>query len=120
MEGVQKLTHALDLSCCRAIQVAIENADRYPGTIALELLLIDSQAPGQPVQSLGKRDVLSRPQIKPLDLSPIPATEILDFPIPRVAEIREFDAMQVVFHRAFFRIDRSARISIERFTLVPP
>jgi hypothetical protein len=120
MEGLQKLNHPLDLGCCREIQVAIENADRYPGTIALELLLIDSQAPGQPIQSLGKRDVLSRPEIKPLDLSPIPVAETLDFPVPRVAEIREFDELQVLFRRAFFRIDRSAKISIEHFTLVPP
>ncbi len=120
MEGLQKLNHPLDLACCRAIQVAIENADRYPGTVALELLLIDSQAPGQPMQSLGKRDVLSRPEIKPLDLPPIPVMETLEFPVPRIAEIREFDEMQVLFHRAFFRTDRSAKISIEHFTLVPP
>ena len=72
MEGLQKLNHPLDLGCCRAIQVAIENADRYPDTVALETLLIDSQAPGQPVQSLGNADVLSRPEIKPFNLSPDP------------------------------------------------
>ena len=117
MEAVQKLDHALDVACCRAIQLAIENADRYPGTIALELLLIDTQAPGQPVQSLGKRDVLSRPGIKPLDLSAIPVTEVLDFPVPRESMIHQFDAIQVLFHRAFIRIDRSAKISIASFTL---
>jgi hypothetical protein len=86
----------------------------------LELLLIDTQAPGQPVQSLGKRDVLSRPGVKPLDLSAIAVTEVLDFPVPRESLIRQFDAIQVLFHRALFRVDRSAKISIEDFTLVPP
>jgi len=112
MQAVQKLNHPLDLACCRAIQLTISNADRYPGTIALELLLIDSQTPGPP-QGLGKRDVLSRP-------STAPVTEVLDFPIPGSVRMRKFDAMQVVFHRDFFRIDRSAKISIEHFTLVPP
>ena len=111
-EALQKLDHALDLSCCRAIQIEISNADRYPGTIALELLLIDTLSSGQPLESLGRRDVLSRP-------SALPVTEALDFPVP-AAGIRKFDVMQVVFHRDFFRVDRSARISIERFTLVPP
>jgi hypothetical protein len=112
MEALQKLEHAVDLSCCRAIQISISNADRFPGTIALELVLIDSQAPGQPSQSLGKRDVLSRP-------SAIPVTEVLDFPVPG-AGIRKFNVMQVIFHPDIFRVDRSAKISIEHFILVPP
>lgn len=114
MQALQKLDHPLDLSCCGAIQIAISNADRHPGTVALELVLIDTKGPGQPAESLGKRDVLSRPEA-----SAIPGTEILDFPIPR-AGIRKFDLMQVVFRLDYFRIDRSAKISIEHFTLVPP
>jgi hypothetical protein len=112
MEALQKLDRAVDLGCCRGIQIGISNADRYPGTVALELVLIDTQAPGQPSQSLGKRDVLSRP-------AAIPVTEVLDFPVPG-AGIRKFDVMQVIFHLDFFRVDRSAKISIERFILVPP
>jgi len=120
MQAVQKLDHPLDLGCCRAIQVTILNADRYPGTVALELLLLDTQAPGLPFQSLGRRDVLSRPGLKPVELSVSPVTEVLEFPVPRNARIREFDGIQVLFHRAPFRVDRSAKISIEHFTLVPP
>jgi hypothetical protein len=120
MKALQKLEHALDLGCCRAIQIAISNADRYPGTVALELLLIDTQAPGQLVQSLGKRDVLSRPNVKGLDLAVIPVTEVLEFPVSGSTRMRQFDGIQVLFHRAPFRIDRSARISIEDFILVPP
>jgi hypothetical protein len=112
MEALQKLDHALDLSCCRAIRIDISNADRYPGTIALELLLMDTQSLGQPSESLGRRDVLSTPSV-------LPVTEVLEFPVPGTG-IRKFDVMQVVFHRGFFRVDRSAKISIESFTLVPP
>jgi hypothetical protein len=35
MKALQKLDHAIDLGCCRAIQITISNADRYAGTIAL-------------------------------------------------------------------------------------
>lgn len=119
MRAIQELDHPIDLRCCRAIQVAIWNADRYPGTISLELELIDTRAPGQPLERVGRRDVLSRPGIKPVDLTPIPAAEVLEFPIPGSAPIREFDAIQVEFDRALFRIDRSAAISIDHFALVP-
>lgn len=64
MKAVQKLDHSIDLGCCRAIQLTISNADGYPGTIALELVLIDTQVPEKPAQSLGERDVLSRPNFK--------------------------------------------------------
>ncbi len=46
MKALQKLDHSIDLGCCRAIQLTISNADRYPGTIALELVLIDTQVAG--------------------------------------------------------------------------
>jgi hypothetical protein len=119
MKAVQKLDHSIDLGCCRAIQLTISNADGYPGTIALELVLIDTQVTGQPVQSLGERDVLSRPNFKHSDLAVLPVTEVLEFPVPRSARIRQFDGIQVLFHRSPFRIDRSARISLEHFTLLP-
>ena len=114
MEARQKLDHKIDLRCCRGIQIAISNADRYPGTIALELVLIDSV--GQ--VNLGRRDVLTRPARVPWQASS-PVLEILDFPIPASAGIREFDQIKVVFDRASPRVERSARISIERFILVP-
>jgi hypothetical protein len=125
MKALQKLDHPLDLGCCRAIQISISNADRYPGTVALELLLIDTQvpdtqAPGPLIQSLGQRDVLSRPNVKGFDFAVIPVTEVLEFPVPGSTRMRQFDGIQVLFHRTPFRIDRSARISIEHFILVPP
>jgi len=119
MKALQKLDHPIGLGCCRAIQITISNADRYPGTIALELLLVDTHSPEQLVQSLGKRDVLSRPNVKGSDFAVLPVTEVLEFPVPRSARIRQFDGIQVLFHRSPFRIDRSASISLEHFILVP-
>jgi hypothetical protein len=119
MKALQKLDHPIDLRCCRAIQLSISNADGYFGTVALEPLLVDTRAAGQPSQSLGMRDVVSRPSGRPTDLSVLPVTEILNFSVPGSARIRQFDEIQVLFHRASFRIDRSAKISIEHFILVP-
>lgn len=40
MKALQKFDHPFDLRCCSAIQVTISNADRYPGTVNLEVLLV--------------------------------------------------------------------------------
>ena len=114
MEARQKLDHTIDLRCCRGIQIAISNADRYPGTIALELVLIDRTGE----VSLGKRQVTTHPAGGFWRASS-PAPEILEFPIPASAGIREFDQIKVVFDRMALRVERSARISIQRFILVP-
>lgn len=114
MEARQKLDHTIDLRCCRGIQIAISNADRYPGTIALELVLIDRTGE----VNLGKRQVTTHPA-GGWWRSPSPAPEILDFPIPASVGIREFDQIKVVFDRMALRVERSARISIQRFILVP-
>ena len=103
MQARQRLEHPIDLSCCGEIQIAISNADRYPGTVALELILIDNGAP----QSLGTVAVPTRTEA------------LLSFPIPGGSTIRQFDELEVMFHRDRVRIDRSARISIQRFVLMP-
>ncbi len=103
MEARQKLPHTMDLSCCGAIDVAISNSDRYPRTIALELILLDGAAS----QSLGT-----------LGVSALQAS-ILHFTVPQNSAIRQFNELEMVFHRDRVRIDRSARISIERFVLLP-
>jgi hypothetical protein len=103
MQAHQKLEHPIDLSCCGEIQIAISNADRYPGTVELELILIDNGAS----QSMGTVAVPNRPEA------------LLSFPIPRGSAVRQFDEIEVVFHRDRVRIDRSARISIEKFVLAP-
>lgn len=103
MEAHQKLPHAMDLSCCGAIDVAISNADRYPRTVTLELILLD----GESAQSLGVLGVPALPDA------------ILHFIVPRNSALRQFDELEMVFHRDRVRMDRSARFSIERFVLMP-
>ena len=102
MEAHQKLDLPVDIKCCSEIQLAVRNTDQYPGTISLELILIDTGFPNLP-QSLGT----------------VPAGQVLSFRIPPITTIWKFDEIKVVFHRAQLRADKSARIAIDRFVLVP-
>ena len=112
MEAHHRLDQAIDLRCCRKIQVAIWNADHYPGTVALELILIDTGRRGRPSQSLGISPVRSSP-------GSLPVRETLEFSIPTAPELRWFDEFEILFHRDRNRIDKSAHIEIERFVLIP-
>ncbi len=103
MEARQKLAHPIDLTCCAEIQVAITSADKYPGTVDLELILTDDSAS----QSLGRVAVPAR------------AEALLHFPIPGNSALRRFTGFRIVFHRDRVRVDRSARISIDHFVLAP-
>ena len=109
MEAHQKLDTPVAIDCCREIQLAIRNADPYPGMISLELILIDTSIPGFNWRSLGA-----------VRLQPVPASEqTLTFQVPTNTMIRKFDELKVVFHRDMPRADKSARMAIDRFVLVP-
>jgi hypothetical protein len=112
MEAHHRLDRPMDLRCCGKIQVAIWNADRYPGTVALELILIDTGRRGRPSLSLGTSPVTSSP-------GSTPVFETIEFPVPAAATLRRFDEFAILFHRDPSRIDKSARIEIERFVLIP-
>ena len=109
MEAHQKLDPPVSVGCCTRIDLAIRNMDPYPGTVSLELVLIDTSVAINLVQSLGR--VLAG--------SSSPAEQVLSFAIPPAAALRQFDEIKVVFHRDRIRADKSARIAIERFVLVP-
>jgi hypothetical protein len=117
MEAHHRFSQLIDLRCCGTIQVAITNADRFTGTIALELTLINTKLKRQ--LSLGRVNVMSRPRVGFWNEPFSPVQEILNFPVPASAALREFNEIKVVFHRDTMRIDRSAKVSIERFLFVP-
>ena len=117
MEAHQKLDTPIALNCCSRLQIEIANADRYPGTVALELVLSDSESARRMSVSLGKAPVTSAPD---LTKDPVMAVrETLDFNVPAAPALEEFDELKVVFHRDRSRMDKSAKIAIERFVLVP-
>ena len=116
MEAHHKLERAISMRCCGRIELAIFNADRHPGTITLELLLIDGNQP-HVLQSLGQSPVNSVPDLKADRLEPV--AETVDFLFPSAPRIDQFDEIKMIFRRAVERMDKSARISIEKFVLMP-
>ena len=117
MEAHQKLETPVALSCCSKVQIEIANADRYPGTVSLELVLSDSESARRMLLSLGKAPVTSAPDLK---RDPVMAVrETLDFVVPAEPALTEFDEFKVTFHRDRSRMDKSAKIAIERFVLAP-
>ena len=98
MEARHKLDQSVALSCCSAIRLEIRNADRYPNTISLELVLIAGDRPGAPSLSLGHYNVTSRPDFSRDPVTPVPET--LEFPVPPTAPLETFDELRVVFQRA--------------------
>ncbi len=113
MEAHQKLDPPIDLSCCRKVRVDIWNADRYPGTVTLELLAVDRT--GAPTVSLGFQAVRSAPDFSVDPIIAVP--ESLEYEVP--ASIHQCGELQVFFNRSRSRAEKSARIAVERFVLVP-
>lgn len=109
MEAHQKLEQDIDLSCCAKIQLGIANADRYPGTVSMELI-----ASGI---SLGKAMVTSVPD---LTKDPVQAvSETLDYPVPAELSGHPINEFKVIYQRLRGRTDKSAKVAIECFVLVP-
>ena len=118
MEAHQKLATGIALSCCSELQVAIENADNRPGSIALGVILTDSASPGKPVVSLGATVVVSS-EPSHVSLNRRPVNETLRFAIPAHPRIREFDEITVLFLPARERSLGGAQIAIQHFVLIP-
>ena len=107
MDAIQKFDDPVDFACCSRLRIEIWNADRYPDTVELEVLADD--------RLLGAAPVKSRPDVTKDPMVAVPETLDLSIPpgIPPVTELK------VVFRRARVRADKSARMSIERFVLLP-
>jgi heme/copper-type cytochrome/quinol oxidase subunit 3 len=118
MEANQNFGMSMDLSCCSRIEIAISNADRYPGSVSLELLLVNTTLPGKPSQSLGSAAVKSIPRWRPND-DGLPISETLAFAVPSMTSLQKFDEARIRFHLDALRAETAAKISIERFVFVP-
>jgi Ca2+/Na+ antiporter len=119
MEAHENLGSMIDLNCCSKIQVAIRNADRYPETVSLELILINTAVPGKPSQSLGRMLVKSTRRWKLYDEPAPPASETLNFVMPPKSSLRSFDEVRIVFRIDAVRADAGPRIAIDHLVLIP-
>jgi hypothetical protein len=118
MEAHQYLGTQINLNCCRKIQVEIQNADHYPGTVSVELILRNTSLPGKPSLSLGALPVSPDRPWKLYD-DRVPGSEVLSFSISDSSALQQFDEFTVVFRLAPDRSLLAARIGIKRFILAP-
>lgn len=107
MEAHQTLASHIDLACCTSVDVGVVNADTNPGTVALELLLMDSEA-GLNGISLGELMAPSRP-----------GKGVLSFPIPSDPRISSFDRIVIRFLMQPTRDTASPKIAIEDLVMIP-
>lgn len=115
MEAHQNLVKAIGLDCCKAIQVVIDDADSRRDGVAVELMLRNTTVAGKPFVSLGTQDVSE-------GISPkmtVPVSRTLTFRIPDQMKLSKFDQLKVSFRLEWWRGDKSAKIAINRFVLVP-
>jgi hypothetical protein len=118
IEAHDHLANLIELNCCSRIQIAIRNADRYPETVVLELVLVNTTLPHSPSVSLGRMMVNSTRPWKVYE-KPVTVEETLNFPIPPSRSLRAFDEVKIVFLLDRARADAGARIAIDHFVLVP-
>jgi hypothetical protein len=117
MEAHQKLETPIDVRCCSRIQLEVVNADRFPGTLALELVLLNTEPIHTLSLSLGNQAVTSQPDLARDPVRPL--REILEYTVPTEPWMEQFNELKIVYHRARRRADKSAKVSVERFVLVP-
>lgn len=118
IEAHDYLGNLINTACCSRIQIAIRNADRYPDTVSLELILIDNSNADKPSESLGTMLVKSTRPWRIYE-HPQPVNETLTFPISARASLRHFDELKIVFRLDRARADAAARIAIDHFVLIP-
>jgi hypothetical protein len=112
MEAHQNLEREIDLKCCSKVQIVILNADRYFDTVTVELGLMNHG--GAPFR-LGPERVNSTPDLSRDPVVPVPET--LEFTVP--SNVPRCDEFDVIYHRAKVREDKSVKIAIQKFVLIP-
>jgi hypothetical protein len=118
MEAVQNLGAPIELTHCGEVQVEVENSDNTRGPIELGVELADTSAPGKPSLSLGRQFVpSSEPGRFFIKISP--ADEVLRFPVPSQATIRQFNQIKVVYFSGAEHWQLGAKIAVEQFELLP-
>lgn len=114
MEAHQNLGTPFQISCCSSVQLSITNRNRAPGSVAIELILVDTFDAIKPFQSLGVLPVQSIFRGDGPGVS-----EVLEYPIPEAAKLVQFDEFTIRFHRPYLAARESANVAIDGFTLKP-
>jgi hypothetical protein len=116
MEARQNLGFAVDPKRYGAIEVFVQNADPFPNTVSILLKVRNTAVAGNSSLSLGMQDVSAPASSVGSGKS---NTQMLRFRIPSTASTGSFDELTVSYYLKGARSNRSARIAIDRFRLIP-
>ncbi|QHS52591.1 hypothetical protein [Edaphobacter sp. 12200R-103] len=134
MEAHQRLIDPMDLGCCSAINLIVENADQLNGAISLELwvrkLPNPKTAAKQRVNAMTSEDAPHYLGTMAIPSSQLPigdrpnasgrtVPETLSFPIPAGLNGTVFDEITVVVKTAPERARMGAKVAIRKFVLEP-
>ena len=111
-------SNSISMDCCRAIRLAIRNADDRPGAIYIEILLKSTALKEAPAQSLGTVVVPSSMD-RHIALNRPPVDEVLNFPLSPGTYGRQFDEITVAIKPSRERAMAGALIAVQHFELVP-
>lgn len=114
MEATQNLGFAVDPRSYGAIEVDIQNADPFPNSVSILLKVRNTVLANKPIQSLGMENIVT-----PSSTGTLATPQTLRFRLPSRLAMGSFDELTVSYYLRGARSNRSARIAIERFRLVP-
>ena len=112
MEAKQNLGFAVRPELYGSIEIDIQNADPFPDSVNILLKVRNTRLATKPAQWLGMKEVSTAAE-------GMVSRQTLRFPIPANLVMGTFDELTVTYYLKGARVDRSARIAIDRFRLVP-
>ena len=118
MDAHQELGVPINLRCCSRIEIAVQNADRRPGAIYLELWLRDKSLPGMMGRYVGTAVIPSSEAQQAVVKGP-PTDETLEFSLPPDLHKGKFDEITVGIRTDPARARDGAQIGIRQFVLYP-
>jgi len=115
MEAVQNLDEPVDTDSLEHVQLAMVDADPYPGTVSVELVLVDTHSQDH-LQSLGVQWPNAIPVIENARTS---HSDTLAFAVPTHSSCKRFNQIRLIFRLDPSRSKQGAAIVIQSFVLSP-
>lgn len=116
MEAVQNLYQPMETAKLGEVQIDMQDADTFPGTVSVELVLVDTGTWDHPAQSLGIRPLTAPVVIENARNS---HSENINFAVPEHPRCLEFNQMRLIFRLDPSRSRQAAAIAVQSFTLRP-
>jgi hypothetical protein len=130
MDAHQPLGASIPIARCGKIQVEIESRDSRAGSIEMAVLLTDGSMPGRPEVYLGQKEIRSS-YAEPngigdavaggasAGMKPAPTVETLEFAIPAIAKIRQFNEITVMLLADSESAHVGPKIAVRQFQIFP-